>query len=369
MITVKLGSLFTGYGGLDMGVTMALNNLGYQVETAWCSDIEPGPCKIIAHHHPDVVNLGDITRINWTQVEPVDIITGGSPCQDLSIAGQRAGMKTGTRSGLWASMCEAIETIRPRLVVWENVLRALNAPATIGHVEQCEFCVDDRPGAAPMRALGRVVGDLAEIGYDTQWATIRASTIGACHHRERVFLTATPTGVKTPLRGRSRRGDLHPSGSSRNGTHPTPRRTDESPQPIPHLPTPRAADYGHQPLSPGAARHVAAGNGALGETLGTIYQAGEFDFKQYAPAIHRWEHAIGRPAPTPLETSKKGSVRLSPRFVEWMMGLPDGHVTRVPGIPWAKQLRALGNGVVPEQAAYALTLLLTNHDKKDQCND
>ena len=85
------------------------------------SDIEPGPQAILAHHHPDVPNLGDITRIDWTQVEPVDVICGGSPCTDLSLAGARAGMSKDTRSGLWESMFHAITAIRPRLVVWENV--------------------------------------------------------------------------------------------------------------------------------------------------------------------------------------------------------------------------------------------------------
>ena len=108
---------------------MALAAMGYESHTAWVSDIEPGPCNILAHHHPDIPNLGDITQVDWTQVEPVDIITGGSPCQDLSLSGRRAGMRPGTRSGLWESMLTAIATIRPRLVVWENVRGAYSAEA------------------------------------------------------------------------------------------------------------------------------------------------------------------------------------------------------------------------------------------------
>ena len=96
---------------------------------AWVSDIEPGPQAILAHHHPDVPNLGDITKIDWTQVEPVDVICGGSPCTDLSMAGARAGMSKDTRSGLWESMFHAITALRPRLVVWENVQGALSASA------------------------------------------------------------------------------------------------------------------------------------------------------------------------------------------------------------------------------------------------
>ena len=72
---MRIGSLFSGYGGLDMAVQATLGGT-----LAWVSDIEPGPSRILAHHHPDVPNLGDITQIDWTQVEPVDIICGGSPC-------------------------------------------------------------------------------------------------------------------------------------------------------------------------------------------------------------------------------------------------------------------------------------------------
>lgn len=81
------------------------------------------------------------------------------------------------------------------------------------------------------------------------------------------------------------------------------------------------------------------------------------DFGPYAAAIHRWEQVLGRPAPSPTEPGRDGRQRLSPRFVEWMMGLPAGHVTDT-GIPRNAQLKALGNGVVPQQAALALSMLL-----------
>lgn len=109
-----VGSLFTGYGGLDMGVMTALD---LSARIAWTSDIEPGPCKLAAVRWPDTPYLGDIIRVDWDAVEPVDIICGGSPCQDLSVAGKRAGMAPGTRSGLWKSMFAAIKTIRARLFV------------------------------------------------------------------------------------------------------------------------------------------------------------------------------------------------------------------------------------------------------------
>ena len=121
-----IGSLFTGYGGLDMAVRMAIDPAA---RVAWTSDVEPGPCRLAEVRWPGVPNLGDITQVDWSTVEPVDIICGGSPCQDLSLAGRRAGMASGTRSGLWESMYEAVKTLRPRLVVWENVRGALTSGA------------------------------------------------------------------------------------------------------------------------------------------------------------------------------------------------------------------------------------------------
>lgn len=201
-----VGSLFSGYAGAELALQMLWPNL----KTRWVSDVckfdkngnaghfEPhrGPCRVLAHHFPGVPNLGDITKIDWSRVEPVDIITGGSPCQDLSHAGKRAGMKPGTRSGLWASMCDAIDILRPSLVIWENVRGALSTTATVGDVEQCEFCMD-ATGGGTMRALGRVLGDLAEIGYDAIWTSLQAADVGACHGRFRVFVVAWPANAES----------------------------------------------------------------------------------------------------------------------------------------------------------------------------
>ena len=157
------------------------------------SDIEPGPQAILAHHHTDVPNLGDITRIDWSKVEPVDVICGGSPCTDLSLAGARAGMSKDTRSGLWESMFHAIAIIRPRLVVWENVQGALSASA-FSLMEPDQGHLGGRPTGPVLRALGRVLGDLAGIGYDATWTTVHASDVGAPHKRARVFVVAHPHG-------------------------------------------------------------------------------------------------------------------------------------------------------------------------------
>ena len=98
-MSFRLGSLFSGYGGLDLAVEEV-----FGARTVWNSDIDPGPRKVLAHRFPDVPNLGDITTIDWHEVEPVDVICGGFPCQDVSTVGKRAGIAPGTRSGLWAHM-------------------------------------------------------------------------------------------------------------------------------------------------------------------------------------------------------------------------------------------------------------------------
>lgn len=121
---MRIGSLFTGYGGLDIAACQH-----FDAETVWTSDIDPGARKIIAHRYPDIPNLGDITTIDWATVPPVDILTGGFPCQDVSAAGKQAGMRPDTRSGLWTQMAYAIDQLRPRYVVAENVRGLLSASA------------------------------------------------------------------------------------------------------------------------------------------------------------------------------------------------------------------------------------------------
>lgn len=433
MVTpLRIGALFAGYGGLDMAVESVLES-----EVAWVSEFDAHPSRILAHRYPHAPNLGD---------EPVDVITGGSPCQDLSHAGKRAGMKSGTRSGLWASMCDAIDIIRPRLVVWENVRGALSAEAAAGDVESCEFCVGG-DGEPPLRALGRVLGDLAELGYNAAWTGLRAADVGAPHGRYRIFVLAWPAtdtddglhvqhsrGVEGAAASRERRDsgpDRRPSDRGRGvpawGSPerdltllPTPAVNDMGAAYTPEtwdawtdrmrsehgngnghgkslhiealrlLPTPEAKlgtsgpDYARatRPGTGGDSLHEAVGKmlptpRATDGTKGGPNQRGSSgdlmlpsavtqQWGQYAPAIARWEAALGRPAPDPTEpTGRDGAHRLSPAFVEWMMGLPSGWVTAPaiwegvkPSTARNAQLKALGNGVVPQQAATALRWLL-----------
>lgn len=387
---LRYGALFAGYGGLEIGAQSVLGG-----ELAWYSEYEPPSAKnprpsqaaarIMAYHHPGVPNLGDITQIDWHKVAPVDVLTGGSPCQDVSAAGKRAGMRAGTRSGLLASMCDAIDILRPELVVWENVRGAYSSEAD-SSLESCPGCVGDRDDGPVLRALGRVLGDLAELGYDAWWCGIRASDVGAPHSRYRVFVFATPQDPDDAARGERRiaaPGQAQgrwawPDAGRRSRTPPADaecRGRDGRSRDTLGGEVGRAA-----PARSGAGRRREAAPDSDGDGLTRLgrFDTGERDpdgrdredeprddgeptaWGPYAPAIDRWAAALGRPAPPPTELGPKGAPRLSPRFVEWLMGLPAGHVTDVPGISLNDQLKALGNGVVPEQAA-AATRRWLNH--------
>ena len=184
-MSIRLGELCAGYSGLGMAVEEVFN-----AESAWFSEFDAAPSRILSHHWPTVPNYGDMTKIDWANIEAVDIISGGTPCQDLSHAGRRRGMTEGTRSNLWVAMREAIATIRPTYVVWENVRGAYSAAAD-SDLEHCPGCMGDAGDGKPsMRALERVLGDLADLGFDAEWRGLRAADVGAPHGRFRVFVLA-----------------------------------------------------------------------------------------------------------------------------------------------------------------------------------
>tara|TARA_R110000868_G_scaffold120051_1_gene318794 strand:+ start:1354 stop:2184 length:831 start_codon:yes stop_codon:yes gene_type:complete len=159
MITV--GSLFSGIGGIDLGLERA----GMTVK--WQSEIEPYSCRVLKKHWPDVPNLGDIKNIDWSQIEPVDLIAGGYPCQPFSLAGKREG--TNDPRHLWPYFRNAISAIRPSYALLENVRGHLTMGGT------------------------NVIGDLAEIGYNCEWQIISAASVGAPHKRDRIIIVAYPS--------------------------------------------------------------------------------------------------------------------------------------------------------------------------------
>lgn len=348
----RVGALFAGYGGLDLAVEEV-----FGAELAWYSEIDKGALKILEHRFPGIANVGSVTEADWSQVAPVDILTGGSPCQDLSHAGRRAGMTEGTRSNLWVAMREAIAELRPRYVIWENVRGAYSAAADSA-VEPCPGCVGDGSGVH-LRALGRVLGDLAELGFDAEWHGLRAADVGAPHGRFRVFVVAYASGRGWDRRAQAPVGRaIGRAAAARGGAYlPTPtsrdhkghnQRGDDSCLTGALMPTPRATDG----TKGGPNQRGSSGDLMLPSAVQKLERWG-----QYADAVHHWE-ALTRSAPEPTEVGPKGNPRLSPRFSEWLMGLPAGWVTDVPGITRNESLKALGNGVVPAQAAEALRVMV-----------
>ncbi|MFE9246443.1 DNA cytosine methyltransferase [Nocardiopsis sp. NPDC006938] len=346
-----IGSLCTGYAGLDMGVAAAL---GGTARLAWVADHDPHIRKLLTHRFPNVPNLGDLSAVRWSQVEQVDVITAGFPCQDVSAAGVGAGIEKGERSGVWFRVMDAVRYLRPSLLVLENVA-ALRWRG---------------------RGFDRVLADLARTGYDAHWRCVRASDIGAPHQRERIFVVAHPvrqrrgTGLvrsasayAAEATGAGGRCSVPSAPHARVRTHP--HCAHQSPQTHPrkvaaHTPGQRC----HQ-RQPAAEKFKRAPHAAL---RGHRYPHRQrqhtpapfaYAWGDYEPAIRQWERVLGRPAPAPTEVGTRGQPRLSAELVEWMMGLPEGWVTDPElGMPRRAQLQALGNGVVPQQATVAVRHLL-----------
>lgn len=214
-MTPRIGSLFSGAGGLDLAVEHVTGG-----RTVWHCEADPDAAKVLAAHWPGVPNLGDITAVDWSAVEPVDVLCGGFPCQDVSAAGRRAGLATGTRSGLWLEYAEAINQLRPQLVVIENVRGLLSGYAHRA-MEPGPDDLGDRSSRPLLRAAGAVLGDLADLGYDAQWTTVAASEVGAPHRRQRVFIVAYPAGKPWSLDQRDlRRAAANSEGDRRDEGRP-----------------------------------------------------------------------------------------------------------------------------------------------------
>jgi DNA (cytosine-5)-methyltransferase 1 len=303
-----IGSLCTGYGGLDIAALAVFGG-----KLAWCADNDRHVSAILAAHYPETPNLGDLTALDWAEVPVVDILCAGFPCQDISFSGRGAGIEKGVRSGIWKNISTGIRELRPKLIVVENV------------------------AAIRSRGLNRVLGDLAALGYDASWTSLRASDVGAAHRRERVFILAYRSDAKDLLAAAYARGQRWQ------------RRT-----------TSRQAPSGR--ASGGSIRlgDIALGVAALRPSASrtSASSASTIAWQRYEAAIRCWEAVIGRAAPYPVERGTRGQPRLAAAFSEWLMGLPRGFLTDL-GLPYSAQHRALGNGVVPQQAVAALCQLVT----------
>jgi DNA (cytosine-5)-methyltransferase 1 len=277
---LKIGSLCSGYGGLDMAVEAYFNP-----ETVWMCDNDKY-ASIVIKERWNLPNLGDLKAVDWSLVEPIDILTAGYPCQPFSQAGQRKGIED--ERHIFPYIMQAIGILRPRFIILENVR---------GHL-----------------SLGfkEVLKSLAKTGYDAKWRVVRASEAGAPHQRARLFVVAYPSG-KGLQRPWNEINDITTSfiANTNSNSCKELRRTDRS-----------------------------------------IYATPS----QIINRSNRQERGLGfeiteREVPPTLDQNK-----LNPKFVEYMMGLPEGWVTDL-NISRSQQLKILGNGVVPQQAYYALQLL------------
>lgn len=366
-MTWRLGSLFTGTTALDTAAAAVLGD----VEPVWHSDIKPAARVFLAHRFPNVPNLGDMTAVAWSTVPPIDVLTAGWPCSPHSPAGKRLGEKD--PRALWPNVARAVAELRPTIFLGENVARITSNGE-----------------------LRRVVRTFADLGYVGAWRCVRASDVGAPHRRDRCFVAAVDPAA---FAGHAERQRLDHHGQLNAAVTAQPARGGRDvAAPLTLLPTPSASSYGTNQggaagrtgpvresldtmarngrfggqLLPTPTQSMTTGAGTSGRDGGLNLQTAAVALHEqparwgvYAAAVQRWGRVFGRPAPPPTQPSlRTGKPQLAPPLVEWMMGLPQGWVCDVPDLadrPSGHRnaaLSLLGDGVVPQQAAYAYRFLL-----------
>lgn len=288
------GSVCSGYLGLELGVADLLS-----LELSWVADNDPAASAVLACH-TEAPNLGDITQLK--SFPDVNVLTAGLPCQPVSVAGAKKGP----------------EDVRWLWTEFARLIGSMDSPPGLLLLENPRALLTHGGG----RTFGDILRSLAQLGFVGKWRCLDAASVGAAHERERVFIAAAHADSL---------------GSVASWLVPCAHRAREQ--------------QGTQHRTRGRASRAGVPARAVG-----LWQ-------DYDPVIRRWERAIGRAVPEPPMTFEKTSQRqivpkLSVRFTEWLMGLPDGWVDDVPGLSWEDKLTLLGNGVVPQQARAAFLSLL-----------
>lgn len=335
VIATPTGSVIdvcAGVGGLSMG--LALADPGVRVTHV--AETEPSAVTVLERHHPGAVQLGDVKTVDWASLPSPRWLCAGYPCQPFSAAGKKLG--TADPRHLWPWIARGIGILRPSMVLLENVR---------GHVG---------------RGLSEVLAELVELGYGGAWGVYRASDVGAPHQRARVFVFAVFGLAHLGFT----RHDGTPQFDGAGALLPTPEAKLATSGPdyarmsrpgsgghdlttaVHLMPTPTARD--------GKGRTVAGREGSPGLPSAALEIPQSDRFGRYAGAVARWERIVRATAPAPIKTNRTGGRSLNPAFPEWMMGWPAGHVTDTLTTQH-ESLRAIGNGVVPLQAAYAVRTL------------
>lgn len=277
----------------------------FGAETVWTSDIDKY-ASIVIQERIKKPNLGDLKTVDWNSVEPIDILTAGYPCQPFSTAGSRKGIED--ERHIFPYIMQAVSVLRPRIIVLENVR---------GHL-----------------SLGfkEVLQRLAETGYDAKWRIVRASDAGAPHQRARLFVIAYPNCRQ---RGVSSSQQTTIVADTYCDAHTKSRRTNRDI----YATAGEIVNWSNWDV-----------NGIGSSIVTNSTSHGSQDRTQSIRYESSGEMSMRRP-PNPLDQG-----RLNAKFVEYMMGLPEGWVTDLP-LSRTQQLKILGNGVVPQQAYLALQLL------------
>ena len=293
----------------------------FNAETIWCAEYDKHASYLIEKRF-NIPNYKDIKSINWATLEPIDILTAGYPCQPFSLAGSRQG--SNDERHLWPYIKQAISVLRPKFVILENVR---------GHL-----------------SLGfkEVLADLTEIGYDARWQVVRASDVGAPHQRARLFVIAYSNSIdwRVPL------SDIITTNTSslRCAFGNTCR--------------PEEGFTGIEGNGSTTDSNCDACEKSRRTTLCVCSKSqGLRDGENEGKAGHeyRFSREMDRQSvPDTLDQNK-----LNPIFVEYMMGLPKGWITDL-DLPRTQKLKMLGNGVVPQQAYYAISRLMKCDTRSEQ---
>ncbi len=309
---MKIGSLCTGYGGLDLAVETF-----FDAEMVWCAENDKYASKVIEARF-NKPNLGDIKQIDWGSIEPIDILTAGYPCQPFSHAGHRKGEND--ERHIWPHILKGISILRPKFIILENVR---------GHL-----------------SLGfkEVLSDLAENGYDAKWRIVRASDVGAPHQRARLFIIAysNSEGLQRTWHKANDFTDGLTSNTNCDACEES-RRADRE------ISTKSRGLQAGQNIGQARSEHRCSCKASC--NTNNQYQSYNREMSELGGRFASRCEMSMQDIPNALVDDK-----LNAKFVEYMMGLPGGWVTDL-DLSRSQQLKMLGNGVVPQQAYYALELL------------
>ncbi len=321
---MTIGSLFSGIGGLELGLERA--GLGPVV---WQAEMDPFCRTVLAHHWPEAKRFESVQEVD-EHAEAPDIICGGFPCQDVSLAGTGAGL-AGKRSGLWWEFARCIRVLRPKIVVVENVAALLG------------------------RGMGDVLGELSTLGYDAIWDCLPGAAVGAPHRRDRIFVVAWR--VSDPLgdgiRDEPKRGP---------GPALTPDSRDAEPAYVgagmvdPHgerlqeqrgaLATPAQQRGSERP----SGRDVADGDGRRREGIGLKGEpGGRGEQRPRGRELDGCDMPQWPPPPGDVLAWGRVPPEAQPAVCRLASGLPEG-LDWIVGPPRRQALQALGNAVVPAVA-------------------